>query len=215
MIMTYKTLSLVLLMVALPLSLAHAKDETDGKSSSIAAEKVICNRSFIKADAHSADYQAGVDVNGTPVVAADLAGAPSIVPNFISMPLTIDFADKLQKTLPQGMELKPSMGNLKLYTSGKVEFNGQDITKPVAIACGIDPSSFAKAHTNEDYVPPAPIEKVEPMAGAVAPSSTGPEPRPVIRFPEGAVNITEMPTMDQINRSGNMAEDSANSMQQK
>ncbi|MEK7801240.1 MAG: hypothetical protein AAB276_02190 [Pseudomonadota bacterium] len=213
MIMTYKTLSLALLMAVLPLSLAHAKDKTDGKSSSIATEKIICNRSFIKADAHEADYKAGVDVNGNPVAPADLAGEPSIFPNFISMPLTIDFADKLQKTLPQGMELKPSMGHLKLYASGKVEFNGQDITKPVALACGVDPSSFTKAHANEDYVAPTPIEKEEPLAGSVAPSSTGPEPHSVIKFPEGAVNITEMPTMEQIN-NGNKSVDSLNTPQQ-
>ena len=205
MIMTCKNLAFFTMMVLLPVT-SFAKDVTDGKSADIASEKVICGRLFVKANDHAADYKPGVDVNGNMVVGADVSPSVNMVPEYISMPLTVDFAEKLQQKLPQGMEVKPSMGNLKLYKTGKVEFNGQDITKPVAYACGIDPSGYSSEH-DQTYIPQPPVEVEAPAAGSVVTSTTGPQPKQEIHFPKGAVKVTEMPTMDSIIGNGGDVEE--------
>lgn len=179
----FSILSLTL-MAVVPVS-AVAKDKTDGKSGDLAVEKVICSRSYMKADPAAANYKPGVDVNGNSVAGADLNDQSAMVPTYLEMPLTIDLASKLQATTSE-IELKPSMGKLKLYQSGKIEFNGQDITSNIASVCG---EPLSKFKVKQETGPKFPVmEKFEPASGSVAPSTTGPEPRPMIDLQQATQN---------------------------
>lgn len=178
------TFSMILIAVTAP---AMAKDPTDGKSADIASQKVICNRTFIEPDVKPAEYQAGVDVYGNSVMTATINDKSDMVPEYIEMPLTVDFAAKLNMNAPQGMEFKGNIANLKLYKNGKIEYNGQDITKIAATACGIVPSSYSSRQPANYNAPPV-MSEPPPASGSVAASSTGPVPTPVYEVRRGTQN---------------------------
>lgn len=81
-----------------------------------------------------AAYQPGVDVHGKPVVPADVNAAPSMVPDVIRIPMTVDLAQRLG-TVPTGMELKANTGMVEIHKDGKVIFNGQDMTTQSVAVC--------------------------------------------------------------------------------
>ncbi len=178
------TFSVMLVMGAAP---AMAKDPTDGKSADIASQKVICGRTFIEPNVKPAEYTAGVDVHGNSVMTANINDKADMVPQFIEMPLTVDFAERLRKNAPQGMEFKANIANLRLYKNGKIEYNGQDITKVAALACGIVPSSYSSRQPVNYNAPPI-MEELAPASGSVAPSSTGPVPTPAYEVKRGTQN---------------------------
>lgn len=178
------TFSVLVAMMAAP---AMAKDPTDGKSGDIASQKVICNRTFVESDVKSPTYKAGVDVYGNSVVTATINDSSAMVPEYIEMPLTVDFAQKLNANAPQGMEFKGDVANLKLFKNGKIEYNGQDITKIAATACGIVPASYSSKQPPNYNAPPI-MPEPEPASGSVAASSTGPVPTPVYEVRRGTQN---------------------------
>ncbi len=174
-------------LVAMSVVPAFAKDATDGKSTEIATQKVICGRNFIEPDVKSPEYKAGVDVHGNSVITADINDKADMVGEYIEMPLTVDFAQKLNGNAPKGMEFKGGIANLKLYKNGKIEYNGQDITKVAATACGIVPASYS-ARQPANYNAPPVMPELSPASGSVAASSTGPVPTPVYEIRRGTVN---------------------------
>ena len=152
-------------------SSAFAADKTDGMSSSIAVEKILCKPAMIHTPSSDVAYQPGVDVNGNPVAPADINAAPQIMNStYTEVPLNIDLAKKLHLAQPAVME--SNFGNLKVYNDGRVLYNGQDITSNTNTLCG---------RTGEAAVPAAPPQPrvvnsmsmpEVPMPGTAAPSST-------------------------------------------
>ena len=95
--------------------------------------------------APSAAYQPGVDVHGNPVVPADLnAPLPGYVPDKINIPVTIDMAQQLHMPLPSGTKLEADAGMIEIYMTGKVMYNGQDITEQTQALCAGQPVPDAK-----------------------------------------------------------------------
>lgn len=172
-----------------------AKDKTDGVSSSLAVAKVICEKHFVASDAA---YQEGIDVNGNPVAPADLSlSAPIEAPEYMEVPLSVELGQKMDLPLGNGVELNAVVGNLKLYTDGHVEYNGQDVSEKVATFCGVD------TRTELAKLPPQTVRndgvtEFKPVAGAVVPSSTSeePAPKPAFDLPNHTVNMaTDTPPL--------------------
>lgn len=195
---------------------AFAADQTDGKSESYAVREIICSQKYVAATgAASPDYQPGVDVNGKPVVPADVAApAAPVSPDYVEVPMTIDLA-RVMNLLPAGAEMKLPVANLKLYKDGKVEYNGQDITSRTTDMCGnhgrgqekpqpapvtaednkhvqtrVAPAETVSPRPVPQYPTPAQPEDMTPQPGSVAQSSTGPVPKVEIKLPKSSVNVT-------------------------
>lgn len=101
-------------------------------------------------------YQAGVDVNGKPVVPADLNAAPSIgTDQTLVVPLTIDLAKQIE-----GLDLKGTPGFLEIGPDGKVTYNGQDLTSQIHVLCGKKPADTL------EYPPAQETTRTHEPAGA-------------------------------------------------
>ena len=158
-------------------SLAQAADKTDGVSSSIAVERIICQPAIMHTPSSDVTYKPGVDVNGNPVASADLNPAPPIMnTTYTEVPLNIDLARKLK--LSPEKEMEGTFGNLKIYQDGHILYNGQDITQQAYVVCGKDP---ATAPALTATATPAPAANVTTMPqndvalpGTTAPSATTP-----------------------------------------
>lgn len=214
------TLLAFLLMTTVSGGAAFAADVTDGKSETIAVEKIICNLVYVApAGAQSPDYQAGVDVNGNAVAPADVSTAPAVaVPDYTEVPMTVDLAQRIG-VLPAGAEMKLPVANLKLYKNGKVEYNGQDITATTTTLCGNSGKSVVSTAQNNGVTNPVPAadapaqmrvapsvtenppvkngyptpeqpEDLVPQPASVAPSSTGPVPKVEYKLQQGTANVT-------------------------
>ncbi len=151
---------------------AHAADQTDGISSSIAVERIICRPAMVHTPSSDVAYKPGVDVNGNEVASADVNSSPQIVSStYTEVPLNIDLAKKLN--LSQPAEMVTNFGNLKVYNDGRVIYNGQDISSNVNSLCGR--TGEAPIPTNVP-VPPRNVNVMStpevPMPGSAAPSAT-------------------------------------------
>jgi hypothetical protein len=91
--------------------------------------------------AHQADagvaYQPGVDVHGKPVVPADLDAAPvAALPETITVPLSIDLAERLRNSNVEGLQLEAPLGMLEIHQNGRVVYDGKDWTPQIYALCG-------------------------------------------------------------------------------
>ena len=110
-------------------------------------------------DKNNVVYQAGVDVDGNAVVPADLNANHQLgdILNVVKVPLEFDLAQRIGGLNTQGVDLDTTLGMLEIHQSGRVLYNGQDITKPVMTIC-------AKSHKEVtvemvDVEKPAMIDK--------------------------------------------------------
>lgn len=156
---------------------AHAgEDTTTG-----AVSRVICQAVASKADTQGANYVPGVDVNGNPVVPADVHanGQLSYPTDALEIPMTRDLAQRLN--LAGGTEMQAPIGVIKVSKGGKVSLNGQDITAQTLVYCGLGkqavpaatPVQAAAPQTLEAPVQPATdstSQNIAPAAAASAPS---------------------------------------------
>lgn len=151
-----KIATLILGMMAIATTV-QAADPTDGKSSSIATQKILCQR-VSHQPTHDVAYNPGVDVNGNPVTPVDINPSALGMQDFISVPLTVDLAQRLNFPLPPGTEMQGSLGNLSVYKDGRVNFNGRDLTPQAAALCGgkeVPPAATAQPvkAMQDDYMP--------------------------------------------------------------
>ena len=80
-------------------------------------------------------YVPGRDVQGHPVVPADLNAAPAVLPPVLRVPLTVDLAQWLHLSTPPGLEMQAPLGMLEIHPDGRVLYNGQDLAAPLSAAC--------------------------------------------------------------------------------
>lgn len=106
-----------------------------------------------------AEYEAGVDVNGNPVAAADIDEPLQALEYPLAVPIEIDFLRSFNVGTQDGLEINPEIGYLLLQEDGRVEYNGQDISKHVTVKCAEEGSLIEQAF--EDIVESNP----EPAAG--------------------------------------------------
>ncbi len=135
------------------------------------------------------EYKAGVDVQGNPVVGADL-GAPlkPLDGPAVVIPVDINLASRFNVALPAGAEIKPAIAALKIYADGRVEYNGQDISGQVHDMCS-QPAQAAPAAV-EGFMQPAvaPPAATDPVI-VIAPedeASAPPAPPAPANPPEAA-----------------------------
>ena len=88
-------------------------------------------------DHNNVAYQPGVDVDGNAVVPADLNAGHQLgdILNVVKVPLEFDLAQRIGGLNTQGVDLDTTLGMLEIHQSGRVLYNGQDITKPVMTIC--------------------------------------------------------------------------------
>ncbi len=84
-----------------------------------------------------AEYVPGVDVHGKPVVPADLNdGSGNGLMDPVIIPIEINLAERFGIVdLPNAVELKPTVTNIKIHQNGSIECNDRDITKNVIVEC--------------------------------------------------------------------------------
>lgn len=76
----------------------------------------------------SAEYKSGVDVNGNPVVEADLAKNNMEPLDSISFPLTVDMAKYIGMQIPEGVKTgEASLGYVEVREDGEILFNGNPL----------------------------------------------------------------------------------------
>ncbi len=82
------------------------------------------------------EYQPGVDVNGKAVAPADLNGA-SPIQNFetIEIPVEVDLISRFGLAPKPGVELQPYVALMSIHKNGRVDYNGQDISKQAHELC--------------------------------------------------------------------------------
>lgn len=172
--------------VLVPAQSAVAADPTDGISPSMAVGRIICEKRYVHTPDADVAYQPGVDVNGNDVVGADLNETPIAVPDYIEVPLTVELSKAFNISLNEGGELKSVVGSLKLFKTGKVEFNGVDVTAQAEKFCGRE----LVEHTGEPEIYRVPEPAKPPVAGSVANSVTiePPKPMPLFEIPKNGVS---------------------------
>jgi len=102
----------------------------------ITTRDMLCKSYEERADVAGANYVPGVDVDGKPVVSADVSGDHQVMPlQVVRIPLEMDLAQRFGLSLPEGLEMKPNLGMLNIYQDGRVTFDGQDLTTQVEQFC--------------------------------------------------------------------------------
>lgn len=215
-----KTALLTILTMTSFYGVAQAADKsTDVNSGTFAVEKVICSKVYVPATGtQSPTYQAGMDVNGKPVVPADVAPSANAEPDYVEVPMTVDLAKRMNLSVA-GAEMKMPVANLRLYKDGRVEYNGQDISSNASSMCGYGHRSEAMPKSNipdlsavepaagQDQMIAAPAktinpdtskayhpdsvapDNVEPQAGSVVSSTTSPPPKIDVQIQRQTVNM--------------------------
>ena len=134
-------------------------------------------------------YKAGVDVHGNSVVPADINAAPTMVPDIVRVPMTVELA-KLMNIMPKGVELKAGVGLIEIFKNGHVAYNGLDISSQMAVLCGDEvpgqaPAAVLPPQTLGQITVPAPVA---PSAPQVPPVEAPVAPAPVATQPDGRTN---------------------------
>ncbi len=124
----------------IPVSMVHAA-KGSAKEAGGASFKVLCqNLPDYQGDADAGvEYQPGVDVHGNAVAPADLnapldAGAGRVV----QIPVTVDLVQRFNLYPFFGIEMKPDVGVVSVHSDGRVEYNGQNLTRQAYTLCGRD-----------------------------------------------------------------------------
>lgn len=131
-----------------------------------------------------AAYKPGVDVQGNPVMPADVNAAPSMVPDIVRIPMTVELA-KYMNIVPKGVELKAGTGLVEIFKNGHVAYNGLDISSQIATLCDDEvpaaapaPAAALPPQTLGQITVPAPVApaapQVPPVEAPAAPAAAQP-----------------------------------------
>jgi hypothetical protein len=74
------------------------------------------------------EYKPSVDINGKPVVEADLNKPNVQLPEALEFEMTIDAAQYTGLKMQQGSEAKASLGTIGMEEDGALTFNGESLT---------------------------------------------------------------------------------------
>jgi hypothetical protein len=81
------------------------------------------------------EYQPGIDVDGNPVVSADIGVnlGENIYP--LRIPLEMDLLERFNLDIPQGIIADAEVAGIMVYEDGRVTYNGHDISSKVETFC--------------------------------------------------------------------------------
>ena len=130
---------------------------------------------------NEAAYKPGVDVRGKSVVPADINAVPmGLDQQTIVVPLTIDLAKRLQNLSVQGLNLEATPGYIEIAPSGRITYNGQDLTTQIHAMCAENPPEIGAPvvpvpdrQTAPDIIESPPVKEIapKPVAKAATPPS--------------------------------------------
>lgn len=118
--------------------------------------EAFCQFLPVKENFVGADYVPGVDVNGNPVVPADVKSRAKEFVDVIRIPLTIDLAKQLGQTVPEGTEMKAPLGMIEINKNSTVTLNGEVITDQAYKLCGKTPFNIDAATVEPEKKAPSP-----------------------------------------------------------
>jgi hypothetical protein len=148
----------------------------------MADTSVLCSvRGNYKNASVGADYKPGVDVKGKPVVSADIAPAPMAAPKSMTIPLTIDMAQRFNTVLPAGSKMEAQVGTVDIMQNGAVMINGKDVTSAADSVCSTMEKQKASALRTND------VPKAHKKKAAVAKKQSSSEVPPVEAAPAAEV----------------------------
>ena len=105
-------------------------------------------------------YIAGVDVNGNPVVPADLNQPLNNEFDVVEIPIDINLAERFGLVVDGGLRLLPEVTNVSVHQDGKVIFGEEDVTSQAYNSCGISRKvSVEEPKANEATDVPVEIKK--------------------------------------------------------
>ena len=88
------------------------------------------------------DYQKPEGVEFVPgaddVVPADLNAIQNPVDDPVSIPIEVDLGARFNLDLPSDIELDPDVARIQVHSDGRVEYNGQDISRQLYAECGLE-----------------------------------------------------------------------------
>lgn len=134
--------SRIALLVPLSLALGWVASSVPAAAGNLRVSKSDCDKLVAYRQPPGVEHQPGVDVNGRPVVPADLNGGTQIrLPDTILVPITVDLGDRFG--IPHNSVLFDATAFIGIasvrLSDGKVTFNGQDLSDPetraLAAAC--------------------------------------------------------------------------------
>ena len=172
----------------------------------LADSSVLCSvRQGLKNGSVGAAYTPGVDVHGKPVVSADLAPAPMAVPKSMTIPLTMDMAQRFNSVLPTGAKMEAQVGTVDIMQDGRVMINGKDMSGPADAVCtsmakqkaaALKTNDAPKVRKKKSAPKPAVVEAAPaPAPEAVAAPVPAPAPEPVPSAPAPQVLDAAPPAM--------------------
>lgn len=123
-----RILTLLLISVSFP---AHAQIIATIEDMSVVCSKI----DRAKLEIPPADYVPGVDVEGKPIVPADLSTNNSFINDPIIIPIQLNLAERFDLDLPDGVFSEPGVSSIEIYQDGRVTYNNQDITEKVKQHC--------------------------------------------------------------------------------
>ncbi len=91
----------------------------------VVLEDAACRAIVQHQPADDVTYQPGVDVNGKPVVEADLDASPIQLPETVSFDITVDVMKYAGIAPPSGVEGQAVIGRVDINKDGRMYFNGQ------------------------------------------------------------------------------------------
>ena len=141
-----------------------------------ADNQALCT--FLPVQEHftGANYVPGVDVNGKPVVSADIKAQAGNSVDVIKVPVDIDIVQNLGlgTVIPEGTEMMANFGMIEVHKDSRVVYNGEDISAQAYEYCGKEPFNI-----EETSIEGLPEQKpvVQPKA-EVQPQTLDPETKP-------------------------------------
>lgn len=89
-------------------------------------------------DIHGADYVPSYDIDGNPVVPADLGPDYSVLGDQIIIPITADIQKHILKDYPDLIDLEGYITSMKIKKDGRILLGDQEISKQVTALCSAD-----------------------------------------------------------------------------
>lgn len=120
--------------VSVSLAAKGAVKETGG-----VAFKILCQSLPAYQADTGVEYRPGVDVRGRAVAPADLKAPLSAgMGEVVQIPVTVDLVQRFNLYPFFGIELKPDIGMVSVHSDGRVEYNGQNLTRQAYTLCARD-----------------------------------------------------------------------------
>ena len=121
--------------VALPLMLfalvppwATRAQEASGSGAQVVISKAECRNLVRHVPGADVEYQPGVDVHGRPVKAADLEPSRIKLPDEITIDITVEVFEFLEREPPRGLGESAAKIGTVVLKNGVVSFNGEALT---------------------------------------------------------------------------------------